>query len=119
MGPHPKLSPEQQAQIRDKTEQFTAKLMAYRGNDNSVSPRVYRMERGFPYPRQGARQIVFTSGGNTIILNSNVVPPYPQFKGLYLYSQAASQVQPAFRQTMTSTRVRWPVSPGGQTETGS
>lgn len=66
--------------------------MMYGGEWESSDSRLYRLERGFPYTRAGV-----------------IVPPIPKFKGLYIYSQAAGKVPRNFRQTMTSTRVRWPI----------
>jgi hypothetical protein len=72
-----------------------------KGEGSGDDTQRYRLERGFPYTRGG-----------------KIVGPIPEFATLYLYSQAAGQVPDTFRQTMTSTRVRWPVPYLPETPTG-
>jgi hypothetical protein len=81
-----------------------AQTMAYGSGtlapNGHIISQLHRLRRGFPYMRGGLP-----------------VPPVPQFKGLNLYTQATqlptavnpalrAPLQPAFRQTLTSTRVR-------------
>lgn len=84
--------------------------MAYGGGaaGGTNTTQVYRMRRNTPYTKGGYIQ-----------------PSIPQFKGLYTYTPAPGAttnphlVPVTFRQTMTYTRNRWPVSPGKQVTSGS
>lgn len=69
-----------------------SKKMAYGGNDGGTDSSTYRLERGKEYTRAG-----------------KIVQAIPQFKGLYLYQQAAGSVPKDFQVSMSPKRVRWPV----------
>lgn len=104
--------------------------MAYGNNTQTdltvahVTRQVHRLSRGFPYQKQGGRQIVYQVPATpvtmkNVVSSSNVLPSYPQFKTHYIYAAAAGQVQQQFQQQLVqSTRVRWPVSPLKTTSTG-
>lgn len=85
---------------------MTAKEMAYGNIEQGTSSNVHRVERTVPFMRRGVS-----------------IPSMPQFKGLWLYTLAAGpttanvHVPLVFRQTMTATRVRWPITPGSQVTT--
>jgi len=73
----------------------TIKDMAYQGWDASpVHGRMFRLERGFPYLRNG-----------------KPVVTVPQFKGLTVYSHTIANAPAPFQQTATNTAVAWPKIP--------
>jgi hypothetical protein len=89
---------------------MSIKDMAYKMEGNPTSPNVYRLERGKEYSRAG-----------------RTVQAIPQFKGLYLYQQAAGggyagsplQIPSAYQVSMSPKRIRIPIAPQPALTTGS
>jgi len=108
--------------------QGMAKQMAYQNGQQTtnqiahVHQQLYRVSRGVAKQRYGARQIVYqvsTSSTSNVVGSSNILPAYPQFKSLFVYTQAPGQVQQAFRAGVPSDRVRWPIPNSSTVATGA
>jgi len=120
--------------------QGMAKQMAYQSVGTAtaqlahVGQQLFRVARGVAKQRYGARQIVYqtpvttvsipalntpVATTQTVIGSSNIAPAYPQFRPLYVYTQAPGQVQTGFRVGLPSDRVRWPIPTSGTISTGA